>query len=506
MKKIFFAIIITLLSTSPIVAQGMFDYYGLTTPSFNGNARYMGMGGSFGALGGNASAIADNPAALGIFRSNEFNLTLNIKPSITSSNWDNYNTKRSEFDVFLNNLTWVINFPSYNESGYLGSNISFSYNRLKKLDRVGELRNFNSPYSLTSLIADMTNGLTESDLKYVQGDYDPYKNPDIGYLSVLGYDGWLIDPITPGGNQWQSAFNSEITSYYQFAQNGYIDEYNFNYSGNINDKFYFGLGFSLQNYLLNTESHYSEYFAEGHNFNFHNNVRTDGSGFNFDLGIITRLSDAVRLGASFSSPTWYRFNKIQQTKLHSSKLVSYTEPPVFEWNYKYRSPMRVQLSAGFIIQQKAAINIDYIFMANKTQKVSSYYDNLVYKEFAIESQNMDKYELNTHTVRIGAETKVSQGTKVRLGFGYITAPMDSQAQKDFAINTTLTSMEYMVDKAQYYGSCGIGFQNKSFFFDIAYVYHHQPQKFVPFHSSDLGFGGSITNHQHNIVATLLIKY
>lgn len=495
-----------MLSTTSMVAQGMFDYYGLTTPSFNGTARYMGMGGSFGALGGEVSSIADNPAALGLFRSNELNFTLNLIPTITSSSWDEFKIKCNDIDLNINNVAWVLNFPSYRQTGFLGSNVSFSYNRIKKIERIGELKNSNSPYSLTSLIAEMTNGLTETDLKYVEGSYDPYNNANVGYLSVLGYDGWLIDPVTTGSDQWQPAFSGTLSSNYHFAQKGFVDEYTFNYAGNVNDRIYFGLGLSLQNYFLDTESHYIENFSDGNSFRLNNSVEVEGSGFNFDLGLIARLSNAVRIGASFTSPTWYAFSKVQTAKLYTSKITNYTEPPIFEWTYKYSSPMRAQLSIGFIIKQKSAINIDYIFMANKTQRISGYKDNLIDKEFRIESDNMNKYSLNTHTIRIGAETRVAKGVKIRSGFGYITSPMRDDTQQDFALNSTMTTMEYMVDKAQFYGSCGIGFQLDNVFFDIAYAYHHQPQKFVPFVTSDSSFGSVFTSHQHNILATLVVKY
>ena len=40
MKKIVFIAVVAILSVSA-QAQNMFDYYGLTTPSINGTARYM---------------------------------------------------------------------------------------------------------------------------------------------------------------------------------------------------------------------------------------------------------------------------------------------------------------------------------------------------------------------------------------------------------------------------------------------------------------------------------
>lgn len=506
MKKIVFIAVVAILSISA-QAQNIFDYYGLTTPSINGTARYMAMGGSFGALGGDASAIADNPAVLGIFRSNELSFSLNVNPIHTRSAWNTYSIGSDKTKVIANNLTWVLNFPTYRERGFIHSNLSFSFNRLKNFGRNGYIKNSNSQYSLTSLIANMTNGLTEDKLKFVKNTYDPYDNPDVGYLSVLGYEGYLIDPIASGSDQWKPAFGGDISSSYRFTESGYIDEYNFTYSGNINDVLYFGTGLSIQNYTRRVESYYEEFFSDGNNFSLHNATDISGTGVNLDLGIIARLSPTVRLGASFSTPTWYSFSKVQASDIVSTKMSAVHKTPTYETLYGYTSPLRVQLSAGFVIKQHTAINIDYIFMDNKIQRVKNSSEKFLAKsEFDTENNNLRKYTLNTHTIRVGAETKISKHTKLRLGGGYMTAPIASGAQKDFNLNTTLTAMEYFVNNPQWYGSCGIGFQFSNFFLDFAYVYNKQEQDFVPFTTDDSSFKGAMTNHNHSIVTSIVLKY
>ena len=44
----------------------------------NGTARFVGMGGAMGALGGDISTIGTNPAGIGIYRSNDAMLTLSL--------------------------------------------------------------------------------------------------------------------------------------------------------------------------------------------------------------------------------------------------------------------------------------------------------------------------------------------------------------------------------------------------------------------------------------------
>ena len=67
MKKYILTIIAVLCLTS-INSHTVFDANILNSFEVNGTARYMSMGGAFGALGGDASAIIDNPAGLGIYR------------------------------------------------------------------------------------------------------------------------------------------------------------------------------------------------------------------------------------------------------------------------------------------------------------------------------------------------------------------------------------------------------------------------------------------------------
>ena len=47
------------------------DAYKMSQTDLNGTARYLGMSGAFGALGGDISSMSTNPAGLGIYRSSE---------------------------------------------------------------------------------------------------------------------------------------------------------------------------------------------------------------------------------------------------------------------------------------------------------------------------------------------------------------------------------------------------------------------------------------------------
>ena len=77
MKKYIPHVLIVFLYSLGSYAQSMDDVLRYTRPELKGSARYVSMGGAFNALGGDFSAINDNPAAAAVFLNSEIGVTLN---------------------------------------------------------------------------------------------------------------------------------------------------------------------------------------------------------------------------------------------------------------------------------------------------------------------------------------------------------------------------------------------------------------------------------------------
>ena len=81
MKKLYFtvsAIIAAGFVPSTMSAQSATDAYQVSQYDLKGTARFMSMAGAFGALGGDLSTLSQNPAGIGVYRSNELGFTLNL--------------------------------------------------------------------------------------------------------------------------------------------------------------------------------------------------------------------------------------------------------------------------------------------------------------------------------------------------------------------------------------------------------------------------------------------
>ncbi|MBQ5926243.1 MAG: hypothetical protein IIX03_05955, partial [Paludibacteraceae bacterium] len=167
-------------------SQGLMDASRMANTDIMGTARYMSMAGSMGALGGDPSAIFDNPAALGIYRSSEFSFTLNATPSVSRSCSPTDQMKANDFFFNFNQLSYIVSLQSGKDKGFVSSNFSFSYNRLKDFHRKTRVAESNTQ-SITSMIADFSSGFYPSDLHK--------DNLYVPYLSILGYEGYLMDPM-----------------------------------------------------------------------------------------------------------------------------------------------------------------------------------------------------------------------------------------------------------------------------------------------------------------------
>ena len=74
MKKIYIMLAILCLALAT-QAQNFEDIVRFSATPNNGTARVSAMGGAFTALGGDISAIAINPASVGVFRKSEISFT-----------------------------------------------------------------------------------------------------------------------------------------------------------------------------------------------------------------------------------------------------------------------------------------------------------------------------------------------------------------------------------------------------------------------------------------------
>lgn len=79
-KKIGLLLFLTAGFAPNTSAQSAIEALKLTDTDLLGTARFVSMGGAFTALGGDISTLSQNPAGIGVYRTNEVVTTLTIAP------------------------------------------------------------------------------------------------------------------------------------------------------------------------------------------------------------------------------------------------------------------------------------------------------------------------------------------------------------------------------------------------------------------------------------------
>lgn len=501
MKRIACLLISALvLGGSAAYAQGGLDAYKLSHKELNGTARYLGMSGAFGALGGDISSMSTNPAGLGIYRSSEVVTTLSLSSIKAKTDWSGSKADENKTKFNFDNIAYVGYFPTGNDDGIVGWNVGLSYNRVKDFNRSYRMgrAGTSDDYSLADYIADRTTGIPEKDLQLVKDGYDPYfdSNPYISWMSILGYEAGLIEPYAQGGDQYHTAFGraengkwlpySPKTMDLWVSEKGSIGQYNFSFATNISNRVFLGATVAVTDMDYSMTSEYSEYYAGEDHLFWDNALSTTGTGYAFNIGAIYRPADFLRLGVAYNSPTWYKMTDYYYATAETY-IGAYNDPERGNHtpdnqaaDYRLRTSDRWIFSAAGIIGQSFLISVDYELDNYKNMHLSDRNGN----EGGFRRVNKDvKRDFGSSgTLKVGAEYKVTPQFSIRAGGLWRNSPMKSHMKNGTppmgdegfysldAVAPFGTVPNYTIDKGVSSYSVGLGYRfTPSFYVDLACV-------------------------------------
>ncbi|MBR4962693.1 MAG: hypothetical protein IKY54_02190, partial [Muribaculaceae bacterium] len=243
--------IISIIMALPLamMAQNAMDAYIVSSQQIKGTARYVSMGGAFTSLGGDPSSIVQNPAGIGVYRSSEISASLGGQWISNSS--PNAETAKNGTFTF-DNLSFVTTFFTGKSSGLINFNLGVTYNRNLSYKRKYNGVTPQLGASFTNYIETVTQGIPVADLE-VNEEKDSYYQTSSPWLSILGYQSYLISPTEEGASTYYGLFTlGETTgsSYTTIYEDGRNDEYTLNFGGNINDRIYFGVALGIRDFNI----------------------------------------------------------------------------------------------------------------------------------------------------------------------------------------------------------------------------------------------------------------
>jgi len=493
MKRIAVAFLaLFILSGGVVFAQAEMDAYKYSKTDLHGTARFSSMGGAFGALGGDISAMTTNPAGMGIYRSSEIVATTNLSFIGTNTTWNNNILKENSTRFNFDNIAYVGFFPTGNFSGVKSWNVGFAYNRVKNFHR-NYSTTTNGGQSISDYIAEITTqyGYSESNLWETES-HNPYRR-GYNYLSLLGYNSGII--ASSGANEYVSSFSERNASGgldlwpveysdLQVSERGAIDKYDFSFATNISDVLFLGATMSLTDIDYAYNSYYEESFGFAQNARaddylyMRNSLITKGSGYSVNLGAIVRPSDFIRVGVAYNSPTWYKMTDTYYAEAESyinSEGTLYTDTPDSYLDYNLRTSDRWIFSLAGIFGTAGILSVDYELNNYGIMKLGSDYGaNDIYD---FDNTQIKNHFRTTGTLRVGGELKVTPQFAIRAGGAFTGSPMKNIARNgDVEIYTAETFTHYTIDKGTNYYTAGLGYRfTPNFYMDLACILKEQKE-------------------------------
>ncbi|MET2983987.1 OmpP1/FadL family transporter [Aureibaculum conchae] len=403
MKKILF-LIGGLLSSLVINAQVISNFDGavlFSDEDINGTARYNAMGGAFGSLGGDMSAVDVNPAGLAVFNNSQGAITLGLRNTDILSSY--YGTSTTNSDSYLNmtQAGGVLVFNTPRNSNWTKFALGFNY----------------------ALAKDFENGYEVNGAGAIsEYNGDPYLNNDNDNTNDIFYDnvdGHFFGNYTTGEN---SKFTISFAA-----------EYNNTFS----------LGLSLVSHKLD---HFQKGLFEESNNDGNGNLLdasylqelyTYGQGVGLNIGFIAKPVQELRLGLAFQTPTWYNLTEEYRDDLeiqvsNDSRLYTeFSDVNIFE--YDLVTPAKATASIAYLFGKEGLVSLDYTLKNYSKAKLKPNND------FVDVNESISSDLQNTSEIRLGAEWRIGKILSLRGGYFYKQSPyadaIDTDHVKGFSLGT-----------------------------------------------------------------------
>lgn len=500
-KKIIFGLMAMAAITAN--AQETYENANLMKPELTGTARYIGIGGAMEALGADISTISTNPAGIGLFRSSSVNLSFGL------SSQQDVTTYGSDHKTV----------PSFDQAGFVYSMRTNSRSFLNFAFNYSKSRNFNQILNAAGkLNGSAQNKLTynkfvgNDDFIYIDkdgtllSDYIQFSQLDYLYANNINYD------EDEAGNGSFYGYDGDAYDMYR-AQSGYIGRYDFNISGNVNNRFYWGVTVGVQDVHYNAYSDYIESLGTS-TVEVMDTRKITGTGVDVKAGVIFRPVEEspFRIGLSVSTPTWYKLttsNYTSMSLLNGNVSQQLFAPEIGEsYEFKLYTPWKFGASLGHTVGNNLALGLSYEYADYSTADTRvidgyDYYGNEEsYSEYATNQHTKNTLK-GVSTIKAGLEFKPDPSLAVRLGFNYVAPMYDKLGVKDGTLDSYGVFYQSQSDftnwEDTYRITAGLGYNIDKFSIDLAYQYSTTNGNFSPFYDcADNINSESLTNNNFDV--------
>lgn len=462
--------------------------YSLNRPI--GTSRYLATGESMTSLGADYSAIAVNPAGLGLFRKSDFFVSLG---------WESAKTNSQLLASFSGNKSYEDERYSTHFNGigivFVGSpmaspwkNVNFSLNLVRTAD-----------FSSDSYYQGKSHGSITD--RFLERSLDP------NGTGLLGLDPDNLDDFEAGlAYETGAVFDKNIDpeKYYyttdllnhpgfimpkeqNIERSGGMYDFSLALAANYNEVVALGASINIPFGHFKSKSVYKESentrdeVVPFRNLQFSDRLKTSFSGIGMTLGVIYKPVKFIRLGLAWHSPQLLTMKDdfetaLQYTFYNGRRDTSLSaESPLGLFEYKLTLPMRTVFSAallgpyGFL-----SADVDLINPQQASYNLTTESFNTDDREFQNQvNEDIDKQYQAVFQYRFGGELALSK-LRIRAGYQILQQPYSNVDEFDKAY------------------SFGLGYRGNRFYIDLGFRNMKTNQAFAPYLTGESDFDGNGT--------------
>ncbi|WP_413513929.1 OmpP1/FadL family transporter [Myroides odoratus] len=479
MNKFILGLSATLLTMSVAQAQepNPQDISRYTESDMNGTARFKGMSGAFGAVGGDLSALKINPAGGAIFNYNQAAFSLSVANKNNKTNYLNNSESKNYTGLDLGQLGAIFVFYPDDSSAFMKKfALGLNYESTK---------NLHNDYRILGL--GQTNSIGEYFYQVANRNQVPFQavsensNANQAYINasnIAGFSGqqtylahetFILDKGAKDG-EYVANFGSNRDTYTQgkyVSSNGYNSKFSGNFSAQLGERLFVGGNLNLHLYDYTQTSHAVEVNHSPlekdvvQSISYSNYQYTYGTGFSFNLGVIGQITEGLRAGVAYESPTWYNLHDELTQGIETTRFgvnepsILYPEVVNIYERYKVSTPSKYTGSLAYVFNERGLISVDYGIRDYSNsrfrpkndrtyQQLNSFYSN----EMKVASE-----------LRIGGEYRIKQFS-IRGGYRFEESPYKN--------------IKYTGDLNSF--SAGIGYEFGNSRLDLSYAYSTRSYK------------------------------
>ena len=451
-------------------AQNEVDYLRYAHLETAGSVRSWGMGGAFGALGADLGSLHANPGGLGMYRRGDLGMALGVATVRAQILQGTSAERRSATRATLPSAGLVLTYPTIHPDWPFFS-LGVTYTQRANLDRNTTINPTAQESSLLEVFSNLADGVSPDDFGM---------STALSMYSSLAWDTYLIDPLDPtetSPTSYITAIPDGKVSVSRLSEaSGTVGETAISLGGAFRDRLFFGVTFGLPRVdfteITRTRETPRTDSLPLQEWTMAEELQIEGSGFNAKLGVVGVVSDWLRLGLAYHSPTRLRIGESFVTRMESffdNGTDFNRTSPTRSNSYIVRTPARLIGSASFLMGKAGIIvaDIERIDYSGGELRPTAF-AGLDAPNYAPVNDVIQEIHDISYIARAGVEIRIQDHYRLRLGASYETSPY----------NPILADVQEAMER--YTGTGGFGWRKDKYYLNVAYRRAWYAQDVYPF--------------------------